>query len=236
MRDDIVMIRAARSRGRQPRIQISEAEIDNFLAEQAGVAARPVEYNIAQILLRVPGQRQHRSASSRCARRPSDLVAQLARRRRLRAAGGELLRRAGGAQRRSTRLAQRRAAADAVRRRGQGSAAGRHQRRCCAARAASTSLKLVGSRSAVEAGSPVEPLQQTRARHILLRVSRPDARAEVAAPAARPARARRQRRPGLRRSWRGCTRSTRARRARAAISAGSIRATPCPSSSARWTR
>jgi peptidyl-prolyl cis-trans isomerase SurA len=33
---------------------VSEGEVDNFLAEQAGVEAGAIEYNVAQILLRVP--------------------------------------------------------------------------------------------------------------------------------------------------------------------------------------
>jgi peptidyl-prolyl cis-trans isomerase SurA len=53
IRDDIVMSRL-RDREVDSRIQVSEGEIENFLAAQAGVAAGSVEYNIAQILLRVP--------------------------------------------------------------------------------------------------------------------------------------------------------------------------------------
>ncbi len=53
VRDEIIMSRL-RDREVDSKIQVSEGEIDNFLAAQAGVAAGTVEYNIGQILLRVP--------------------------------------------------------------------------------------------------------------------------------------------------------------------------------------
>src|SRR5215471_11952275 len=53
VRDDIVMGRL-RDREVDSKIQIGEGEIDNFLAEKAGVEVNSVEYNIAQIMLRVP--------------------------------------------------------------------------------------------------------------------------------------------------------------------------------------
>lgn len=51
LREDIIMSRL-RDREVDSRIQVSEGEIDNFLAEQR--SDDKVEYNIAQILLRVP--------------------------------------------------------------------------------------------------------------------------------------------------------------------------------------
>ena len=56
IRQDIILSRL-REREVDNRIQISESELDNFIAEQAGVAADAQEVNIAQILLRVPGER-----------------------------------------------------------------------------------------------------------------------------------------------------------------------------------
>ncbi len=53
VRDDIVMARL-RDREVDSKIQISEGEVDNFLAAQAGVEAGAIEYDLAQILLRVP--------------------------------------------------------------------------------------------------------------------------------------------------------------------------------------
>jgi peptidyl-prolyl cis-trans isomerase SurA len=43
-----------REREIESKIQVSEAEIDAYLAEQASAPVRPAEYNIAQIVVRVP--------------------------------------------------------------------------------------------------------------------------------------------------------------------------------------
>jgi peptidyl-prolyl cis-trans isomerase SurA len=53
IRDDILIARL-REREVDARVQISEADVDAFLAEEAGSASTPTEYLIAQILLRVP--------------------------------------------------------------------------------------------------------------------------------------------------------------------------------------
>ena len=75
VRDDIVITRL-RDREVDSRVQISEGEIDNFLAEQAGVTAGSVEYNLAQILLRVPDNAStERIEATR--RQAEDLMAQL---------------------------------------------------------------------------------------------------------------------------------------------------------------
>src|SRR5882672_5468751 len=75
VRDDILMNRL-RDREVDSRIQIGEGEIDNFLAEKAGVAANTVEYNIAQILLRVP-ENASSEAIEAVRKRAEDLVAQV---------------------------------------------------------------------------------------------------------------------------------------------------------------
>jgi len=53
VRDDIILTRL-RDREVDSRIQVTDGELENFLAAQSGVAAGSVEYNISQILLRVP--------------------------------------------------------------------------------------------------------------------------------------------------------------------------------------
>ena len=53
IRQDIILNRL-REREVDNRIQISDSELDNFIAQQSGVAADAQEVNLAQILLRVP--------------------------------------------------------------------------------------------------------------------------------------------------------------------------------------
>lgn len=53
LRTEIVVTRV-REREVDARVQISEADIDTFLAEQGNQPSGPVEYNLAQILLRLP--------------------------------------------------------------------------------------------------------------------------------------------------------------------------------------
>jgi len=53
LRDEILIARL-REREVDARIQISEADVDSFLAEQRAAPAAPPELNIAQILLRIP--------------------------------------------------------------------------------------------------------------------------------------------------------------------------------------
>lgn len=176
VRDDIVMNRL-RDREVDSRIQISEGEIDNFLAEQAGVAAGSVEYNVAHILLRVP-ENASADAIEAVRRRAEELLAQAksgADFAQLAAsfsnapealAGGEL----------GWRTAERLPTIffDAVKDLKAGelgpivrSAGGFHV------------LKLVGKRSAVEGKLATAPVQQTRVRHILLRVSEATPEADV---------------------------------------------------------
>ena len=56
-RDDIrqdIILNRLREREVDSRVQISDSELENFIAAQAGVTADSEEINIAQILLRVP--------------------------------------------------------------------------------------------------------------------------------------------------------------------------------------
>jgi peptidyl-prolyl cis-trans isomerase SurA len=168
VRDDIVMNRL-RDREVDSKIQIGEGEIDNFLAEKAGVGLNAIEYNVAQILLRVP-ENASSDAIENVRKRAEDLVAQVrggAEFARLAVsfssapealAGGEL----------GWRTAERLPTLflDAIKDLKPGDIAplvrspgGFHI------------LKLAGKRSAVEAKLASGPVQQTRVRHILLRVS-----------------------------------------------------------------
>lgn len=176
VREDIIMSRL-RDREVDSRIQISEGEIDNFLAEQAGVAAGSVEYNVAHILLRVP-ENASADAIEAVRKRAEDLLAQAkggADFAQLAAsfssapealAGGEL----------GWRTAERLPTIffDAVKDLKAGelgpivrSGGGFHV------------LKLVGKRSAIEGKLATAPVQQTRVRHILLRVSENTPEADV---------------------------------------------------------
>ena len=176
VRDDIVVSRL-RDREVDSRIQISEGEIDNFLAEQAGVTAGAVEYNIAQILLRVPDNAStERIEATR--RQAEELMRQLR-------SGGDFARLAasnsaspeamsGGSL--GWRTADRLPTIflDAIKGLKPGDLAplvrspgGFHI------------LKLVGQRDATEGRLASGPVEQTRARHILLRVSDLTPEAEV---------------------------------------------------------
>jgi peptidyl-prolyl cis-trans isomerase SurA len=168
IRDEIVMSRL-RDREVDSRIQISEGEIDNFLAEQVGVEAGAIEFNIAHILLRVPDNATtDRIEQTR--KRADELLEQLrggADFARTAASfsnapealqGGEL----------GWRTAERLPSLflDAVKTLQPGelgpvvrSPGGFHI------------LKLAGRRNAVEGKLATGPVEQTRVRHILLRVS-----------------------------------------------------------------
>ncbi len=176
VRDDILMTRL-RDREVDSRIQIPEGEIDNFLAEQAGVAAGAVEFNIAQILLRVPDNAStDRIEAAR--RQAEDLLSQLrggadfARFAASYSNAAEAL--AGGSL--GWRTAERLPTLflDAVKELQAGELAplvrspgGFHI------------LKLVGRRDAAESRLATGPVEQTRARHILLRVSELTPEADV---------------------------------------------------------
>ena len=171
-RDDIrqdIILNRLREREVDSRVQISESELENFIAAQTGVTADSEEINVAQILLRVP----ENSASDRVEatrNRADELLAQLkggADFARIAASfsnapealqGGEL------GWRNADRLPT--LFIDAVK----GlkpdditevirSPNGFHI------------LKVLGRRSGVDSKLALGPVQQTHARHILLRVS-----------------------------------------------------------------
>ena len=94
IRQDILLNRL-REREVDGRLQISESELDNFIADQSGVTADSEEINLAQILLRVPENATRTAAGGNAqARRRSHRAVE--RRRRLCPAGGELLERGRG--------------------------------------------------------------------------------------------------------------------------------------------
>jgi len=168
VRDDIAMTRL-RDREVDSRIQITEGEVENFLAEQAGVAAGSVEYNIAQILLRVPDN-AGTDRIEQVRKQAADIVAQLkagadfARLAASFSAAPEALRGGELGWRSVERLPT--LFVDAMKGLKAGeigpvvrSPGGYHV------------LKLVGSRNAVDSRIATGPLQQTRVRHILLRIS-----------------------------------------------------------------
>ncbi len=75
VRQDILLNRL-REREVESRLQVSDSEIDNFIADQSGIPADSEEINLAQILLRVPeNATPQRLDETR--QRADDLVAQL---------------------------------------------------------------------------------------------------------------------------------------------------------------
>jgi peptidyl-prolyl cis-trans isomerase SurA len=168
VRQDILLNRL-REREVDGRMQISESELDNFIAEQAGMTADAVEVNLAQILLRVP-ENSTTERLDEVRQRADDLIVQLkggADFARLAASysnasealqGGEL------GWRNADRLPT--LFLDAIKGVKVGDIAplvrspnGFHI------------IKVLGRRSAVEAKLAGGPVQQTRVRHILLKVS-----------------------------------------------------------------
>ena len=168
VRQDILLNRL-REREVDSRLQVSDSEIDNFIADQAGISADAEEVNLAQILLRIPeNATPQRIDETR--QRADDLVAQLkggADFARLAASysnaaealqGGEL------GWRSVDRLPT--LFIDAIKGVKSGEIApvvrspnGFHI------------LKVLGRRSAVAGKLAGAPVQQTRVRHILLRVT-----------------------------------------------------------------
>ena len=168
IRQDIILNRL-REREVDNRVQLSESDLDNFIAEQAGVAADAQEVNLAQILLRV----QENSDSGRIEetrKRADDLLAQLkggADFARLAASfsnAAEALQGGDLGWRNVDRLPS--LFIEAIRNVKTGDVSeiirspnGFHI------------LKVLGRRSAIDAKLASGPVQQTHARHILLRVS-----------------------------------------------------------------
>ena len=168
VRQDILLNRL-REREVETRLQISESELDNFIADQAGVTTDAVEVNLAQILLRLP-ENATTQRLDETRQRADELITQLkggADFARLAASysnatealqGGEL------GWRSTDRLPT--LFLDAIKGVKVGDIAplirspnGFHI------------VKVLGRRSAVEAKLAGGPVQQTRVRHILLKVS-----------------------------------------------------------------
>jgi peptidyl-prolyl cis-trans isomerase SurA len=176
IRQDILLNRV-REREVDGRLQISESELDNFIADQAGVTADTEEVNLAQILLRVP-ENSNAQRLEETRQRADDLLAQLK-------GGADFARLAasysnapealqGGAigWRNADRLPT--LFIDAIKGLKIGEVApivrspnGFHI------------LKVLGRRSAVEGKLIGGPVQQTHVRHILLRTSDVAPEAEV---------------------------------------------------------
>jgi len=168
VRDEVVISRL-RDREVDSRIQVSEGEIDNFLAEQAGVEAGAIEYSIAHILLRVPDNATT-DRIEQMRRRAEELLGELR-------GGGDFARAAasfsnapdalqGGELGWRTPERLPTLFLDAVKELKPGelgpivrSPGGFHI------------LKLIGRRNAVEGKLASGAVEQTRVRHILLRVS-----------------------------------------------------------------
>ncbi|MFN7570129.1 MAG: peptidylprolyl isomerase [Betaproteobacteria bacterium] len=170
VRDDIIFTRL-REREVEGRIVVAEGEIDNFLAAQkgGGASSANAEYNIAQILLRVP---ENASAEriDEVRRRAEQLVAQLkggadfAALAASSSAAAEALQGGDLGWRSAERLPTLFVEAVAPLKPGEiapivRSPGGFHI------------LKLVGKRGASEVQISSAPVTQTRARHILLRVT-----------------------------------------------------------------
>jgi peptidyl-prolyl cis-trans isomerase SurA len=168
IRQDIILSRL-REREVDNRIQISESELDNFVAEQAGVAADAQEVNVAQILLRVP-ENADSGRIDETRKRAEDLLGQLkggADFARLAASfsnatealqGGEL------GWRNVDRLPS--LFIEAIKDIKTGEVTG-----IIRSPNGFHILKVLGRRSAIDAKLASGPVQQTHARHILLRVS-----------------------------------------------------------------
>jgi peptidyl-prolyl cis-trans isomerase SurA len=168
IRQDIVLNRL-REREVDNRVQISESELENFIASQAGVASDAQEVNLAQILLRVPeGADSGRIDEVR--KRAEDLLAQLkdgADFARLAASysnAAEALQGGDLGWRSVERLPT--LFIDAIKDLKSGEVSG-----LVRSPNGFHILKVLGRRSAVDAKLASGPVEQTHARHILLRVS-----------------------------------------------------------------
>jgi len=176
MRDEITRMRV-RDREVDAKIQISEGEIDNYLQEQASITAGSIEYDVAQILIGVP-EIASPEYVDRAHRKADDLVQQLR-------SGADFARLAAGYS----------AAPEAL----QGGDLGWRTRERLPTLFAEAIVKLKPGELAPIVRSPVgfhilkllnlreasnvrvssKPVQQTHARHILLRVSDALPEAEV---------------------------------------------------------
>jgi len=168
IREEIALARL-REREVDSKINISEGEIDNFLAEQAGQTDAKAEYDVAQILLRRPenaspeqiDEVRRRAEDLRSRAQKGEDFAQLAASYSV---GAEALKGGDLGWRSAERLPQ--VFLEAVRGLQQGAIApvvrspgGFHV------------LKLVGRRGVGTEKAAIGPIEQTHARHILLRVT-----------------------------------------------------------------
>ncbi|HEU0201257.1 MAG TPA: peptidylprolyl isomerase, partial [Burkholderiaceae bacterium] len=176
VRNEIILARL-RDREVDNRIQVSEGEIENFLAEQTGTESSTVEYNVAQIVLRLP-ENATAETIDKTRVRAEELMRQIrsgadfAQLAASYSAGPEALK--GGEL--GWRTAERLPTIffEAVKDLTPGSLApivrspgGLHI------------LKLAGKRNATDSRLAAGPVQQTRVRHILLRVSEATPESEV---------------------------------------------------------
>jgi peptidyl-prolyl cis-trans isomerase SurA len=168
IRQEIILNRL-REREVDSRVQISDSELENFVAEQAGISADGQEVNLGQILLRVPENSDaERIASTR--KRAEELVTQLKE-------GGDFARLAASFSNASEALQggelgwrnlDRLPAlfVDAIKDLKPGEVSG-----VIRSPNGFHILKVLGRRSAIDAKLASGPVQQTHARHILLRVT-----------------------------------------------------------------
>ena len=169
VRDEITMVRL-REREVESRLQIPETEVDAFLAEQAGVSGDSEEFRIAQILLRVPEGVSPARVEE--VRREAEQVAERARGgadfgqlAATYSSGAEALSGGDLGWRNADRIPN--LFLDEIK----GLKTGEIAPKLVRSPNGFHILKLTGKRDAVQAKLAGAPVQQTRVRHILLRVS-----------------------------------------------------------------
>lgn len=169
IRDEITMVRL-REREVESRLQIPETEVDAFLAEQAGVSGDAEEFRIAQILLRVPEGASPARVDE--VRREAEQIAERARGgadfgqlAATYSAGAEALSGGDLGWRNADRIPN--LFLDEIK----GLKPGEIAPKLVRSPNGFHILKLTGKRDAVQAKLAGAPVQQTRVRHILLRVS-----------------------------------------------------------------
>ena len=171
-RDDIrqdIILNRLREREVDNRVQISDSEVDNYIAEQAGIAADAQEVNIAQILLRVP-ENADSTRIEETRKRADELLGQLK-------GGAEFARMAASFSNASEALQGGDLGwrsvdriptlfAEAIKDLKTGDISG-----VVRSPNGFHILKVLGRRSALDAKLATGPVQLTHARHILLRVT-----------------------------------------------------------------
>ncbi|MGB2818944.1 MAG: peptidylprolyl isomerase [Burkholderiaceae bacterium] len=171
-RDDIrqdIILNRLREREVDNRLQISDSEVDNYIAEQAGIAADAQEVNLAQILLRVP-ENADATRIEETRKRAEELLGQLK-------GGAEFARMAASFSNASEALQGGDLGwrsvdriptlfAEAIKDLKTGDISG-----VVRSPNGFHILKVLGRRSALDAKLATGPVQLTHARHILLRVT-----------------------------------------------------------------